>query len=141
MIICAKFEDPPKNYGSPLSRFYRTKANSKCKSKKIYRPKICNLGQGKCLYSTLLFIKMALCVGYRLKKALNKIIFWILIIKFNFYQLNLLLNFGLFHWKSPCPKLKIIERYILINFFYMEYFVNVIINSVLEIEEEEYIWM
>ncbi len=24
---------------------------------------------------------MALCVGYRLKKALNKIIFWILIIK------------------------------------------------------------
>ncbi len=60
----------------------------------VYRSKICNLGQEdpwlKMLfyftsYSTLYLIKMALCVGYRLKKALNKIIFWILIIEFNFY--------------------------------------------------------
>jgi hypothetical protein len=39
---------------------------------------------------------------------------------------------------SKCKSKKI---YILINFYYMEYFVDVIINSALEIEEEEYIWM
>jgi hypothetical protein len=44
-------------------------------------------------------------------------------------------------WATANSKCKSKKIYILINFFYMEYFVDVIINSVLEIEEEEYIWM
>jgi hypothetical protein len=66
MIICAKFEDPPKNYGSPGPDFIGLNQIRNAMSKKI-------------------------CI--------------------------------------------------LIKFFYMEYFVDVIINSVLETEEEEYIWM
>ncbi len=100
---------------------YGAKANSKCKSKKIY------------IASTITIAKFSQYYSEKnptLQRKFRKII-----AKFRYNIVDaifaiVLRNFGEFFYGC-----------ILINFFYMEYFVNVIINSVLEIEEEEYIWM
>jgi hypothetical protein len=57
---------------------------------------------------------MALCVGYKLKKALNEIIFRILLIKFSYKFWTFSLKISLLQianrFSLPCQKLQIFER-------------------------------